>query len=101
MLDTWAWFASLISDVIYSSLGIEDPHPAGFAGAIFCVSFHFCSTNFSIAESIILVPDNKSRNIPEVVYVRRWVVGVLGIWREGVGWERGGSRWVSLSLTWV
>jgi hypothetical protein len=49
----------------------------------------------------IIVPDNKSRNIPEVVFVRRWAVGVLGIWREGVGWERGGSRWVSLSPTWV
>ncbi len=47
------------------------------------------------------VPDDKSRNIPEVVFVRRWAVGVLGIWREGVGWERGGSRWVSLSPTWV
>jgi hypothetical protein len=45
------------------------------------------------------VPDNKSRNIPEVVFVRRWAVGVLGIWREGVGWARGGSRWVSLSPT--
>ncbi len=29
------------------------------------------------------VPDNKSRNIPEVVLVRRWAVGVLGIGREG------------------
>jgi hypothetical protein len=48
-----------------------------------------------------IVPDNKSRNIPEVVFVRRWAVGVLGIWREGVGWERGRSRWVSLSPTWV
>ena len=46
------------------------------------------------------VLNNKSRNIPEVVFVRRWAVGVLGIWREGVGWERGGSRWVSLSPTW-
>jgi hypothetical protein len=50
---------------------------------------------------MICVPDNKNRNIPEVVFVRRWAVGVLGIWREGVGWERGGSRWVSLSPTWV
>jgi hypothetical protein len=29
------------------------------------------------------VPDSKSRNIPEVVIVRRWAVGVLGIWRGG------------------
>ncbi len=32
---------------------------------------------------IVIVPDNKSRNIPEVVFVWRWAVGVLGIWR---GW---------------
>jgi hypothetical protein len=33
----------------------------------------------------ISVPD-RSRNIPEVVLVRRWAVGVLGIWRgEGLG----------------
>ena len=31
------------------------------------------------------VLDTKSQNIPEVVFVRRWAVGVLGIWREGVG----------------
>jgi hypothetical protein len=32
------------------------------------------------------VPDKGSRNIPEVVLVRRWAVGVLGIWRgEGLG----------------
>ncbi len=36
-------------------------------------------------KNCISVPDNKSRNIPEVVFVRRWAVGVLGIWREGVG----------------
>jgi hypothetical protein len=33
----------------------------------------------------IIVLDTKSQNIPEVVFVRRWAVGVLGIWREGVG----------------
>jgi hypothetical protein len=36
-------------------------------------------------KSVCLVLDTKSQNIPEVVFVRRWVVGVLGIWREGVG----------------
>jgi hypothetical protein len=46
------------------------------------------------------VPDNKSRNIPEVVLVRRWEVGVLGIWRGGVGWVKGGANGVSLSATW-
>jgi hypothetical protein len=39
---------------------------------------------------IVLV--SKSRNIPEVVLVRRWAVGVLGIWRGGVGWVKGGAR---------
>jgi hypothetical protein len=38
------------------------------------------------------VADSKSRNIPEVVLVRRWAVGVLGIWRGGVGWVRGGGQ---------
>jgi hypothetical protein len=45
------------------------------------------------------VPDNKSRNIPEVVLVRRWAVGVPGIWREGVGWVKGGANGVSLQAT--
>ncbi len=45
------------------------------------------------------VPDNKSRNIPEVVLVRRWAVGVLGIWRGGVGWVKGGANGVSLQAT--
>jgi hypothetical protein len=47
-----------------------------------------------------IVPDNKSQNIPEVVLVRRWAVGVLGIWRGGVGWVKGGANGVSLSATW-
>jgi hypothetical protein len=38
-----------------------------------------------IAVKFISVLDTKSQNIPEVVFVRRWAVGVLGIWREGVG----------------
>jgi hypothetical protein len=46
------------------------------------------------------VPDSKSRNIPEVVFERRWAVGVLGIWREGVGWVKGGANGVSLSASW-
>ncbi len=40
----------------------------------------------------VVVPDNKSRNIPEVVLVRRWVVGVLGIWKEGVGGTQRGDK---------
>jgi hypothetical protein len=45
-------------------------------------------------EKIISVPDRRSRNVPEVVVVRRWAVGVLGIWRGeglGEGWNKGGS----------
>ncbi len=42
----------------------------------------------------LYVPDRRSRNIPEVVVVRRWAGGVLGIWRGeglGEGWDKGGS----------
>ncbi len=64
----------------------------------FFISFHFQMKNRE--NSIFLgkyerkrigtVPDSKSRNIPEVVIVRRWAVGVLGIWRGGtVGWRVG------------
>ncbi len=49
--------------------------------------------------SVRLVPDSKSRNIPDFVLVRRWAVGVLGIWREGVGWVKGGANGVSLQAT--
>jgi hypothetical protein len=47
----------------------------------------------------IIVPDSKSRNIPEVVLVRRRAVGVLGIWRGGVGWVKGVANGVSLQAT--
>ncbi len=45
------------------------------------------------------VPDNKSRNIPEVVLVGRWAVGVLGIWRGRDSWVKGGANGVSLQAT--
>jgi hypothetical protein len=48
---------------------------------------------------IINVPDNKSRNIPEVVLVRRWAVGVLGIWKGRDSWVKGGANGVSLQAT--
>ncbi len=41
-----------------------------------------------------IVPDKRSGNIPEVIVVRRWAVGVLGIWRGeglGEGWDKEGS----------
>jgi hypothetical protein len=41
-------------------------------------------------EAIIVVPDSKSRNIPEVVVVRRRAGGVLGIWEGWVNWWRVG-----------
>ncbi len=37
------------------------------------------------------VPDSKSRNIPEVVIVRRWAVRVLGIWKGWDSWVKGGQ----------
>jgi hypothetical protein len=52
-----------------------------------------------VSDTNICVPDSKSRNISEVVLVRRWTVGVLGIWREGVGWVKGGANGVSLQAT--
>jgi hypothetical protein len=45
------------------------------------------------------VPDSKSWNIPEVVIVRRWAVGVLGIWKGWDGWVKGGANRVSLQAT--
>jgi hypothetical protein len=40
---------------------------------------------------ISIVPDRRCRTVPEVVLVRRWSVGVLGIWR-GEGWGEGWDR---------
>jgi hypothetical protein len=56
---------------------------------------------WSRAES---VPDRKSRNIPEVVLVRHWAVGVLGIWRGeglGEGWDKGGQFTSNLRPRWT
>jgi hypothetical protein len=50
------------------------------------------------------VPDRRSRNIPEVVLVRRWAVGVLGIWEgEGLGeeWGKGGQFTSNLRPRWT
>ncbi len=49
--------------------------------------------------STISVPDNKSRNIPEVVLVRRWAVGVLGIWRGGGELGEGWGKWGQFTRT--
>ncbi len=37
---------------------------------------------------VIIVPDRRRRILPEVVLVRRWVIGVPGIWR-GEGLRKG------------
>jgi hypothetical protein len=43
--------------------------------------------------SSISVPDRRRRIVPEVVLVRRWVIGVLGSWRgEGLGKGLGQGR---------
>jgi hypothetical protein len=50
----------------------------------------------SSLEPYLNVPDRRCRIQLEVVFVRRWVIGVLGIWRgEGFG-ERFRTREVSL-----
>jgi hypothetical protein len=49
-------------------------------------------------------PDRISRIIPEVVLVRRWTVGVLGIWRGeglGEGWGKGGEFTSNLRPRWT
>ncbi len=53
---------------------------------------------------MVSVPDRRSRNIPEVVLVRRWAVGVLGIWRGeglGEGWDKGGQFTSNLRPRWT
>ncbi len=50
------------------------------------------------------VPDRRRRIIPEVVIVRRWAAGVLGIWRGeslGKGWDRGGQFTSNLRPRWT
>jgi hypothetical protein len=46
-----------------------------------------------------VVPDSKSRNVPEVVVVRHGAGGVLGIWGGWVSWVKGGANGVSLQAT--
>jgi hypothetical protein len=53
---------------------------------------------------IRIVPDRRRRILPEVVLVRRWVAGVLGIWRGeglGKGWGRGGQFTSNLRPRWT
>jgi hypothetical protein len=42
---------------------------------------------------VSIVPDRRRRTVPEVILVRRWVIGVPGIWRwEGLGKGLGQGR---------
>ncbi len=57
---------------------------------------------YSENKRYVLVPDSKSRNIPEVVVVRRWAVGILGFGGEGwagcYGWGKWGQFTSNLRL---
>jgi hypothetical protein len=50
------------------------------------------------------VPDRRHRIVPEVILVRRWAIGVLGIWKgEGLekGWGKGGQFTSNLRPRWT
>jgi hypothetical protein len=52
----------------------------------------------------VVVPDRRHWIIPEVVLVRRWVIGVLGIWKGeglGMGWGKGGQFTSDLRPRWT
>jgi hypothetical protein len=52
----------------------------------------------------LFVPDIRRWIVPEVVLVRCWVIGVLGIWRGrvwGKGWDRGGQFTSNLRPRWT
>jgi hypothetical protein len=57
-----------------------------------------------LALLMLSVPDRRCRIQPEVVLVRRWVIGVLGIWRGeglGKGLGRGRSVYKQPKLRWM
>jgi hypothetical protein len=52
-----------------------------------------------ICIKVVIVRDRRRRIVPEVVLVRCWVIGVLGIWRgEGLGKGLGQGRSVYKQL---
>jgi hypothetical protein len=57
------------------------------------------SQSLTFMGQIITVPNSKSRNIPEVVIVRRRAGGVLGVWEGWVSWVKGVANRVSLQAT--
>ncbi len=46
------------------------------------------------ADSVVVVPDRRRQVVPEVVLVRRWAIGVLGI--EGGGFGEGLGQGMSV-----
>jgi hypothetical protein len=60
---------------------------------------HYLVKILQVLDQLLTVPDNKSRNIPEVVIVRRGAGGVLGIWEGWVNWVKGGANGASLQAT--
>ncbi len=62
-------------------------------------SISYLFNNFLKTHDTFHVLDSKSRNIPEVVIVRRGAIGALGIWRGWVSWVKGGANGVSLRAT--
>ncbi len=70
----------------YASEQLDLLHAKSFTGELLASKNHFCGGDVS-------VPDRRRRIISEVVLVRRWVIGVLGIWRgEGLGEGLGQGR---------
>jgi hypothetical protein len=64
------------------------------------LDYFLCKNNiFNCSDLGGNVPDSKSRNIPEVVLVGRWAIGVLGSWKGWDSWVKGGANGVSLQAT--
>jgi hypothetical protein len=57
-----------------------------------------------VTQEICTVPDRRRRIVPEVLVVRHWVIGVLGIGGgrvKGKGWDRGGQFTSNLRPRWT
>jgi hypothetical protein len=76
-----------------------EPGTAGQqSGALSTILTPIFTSWFWISHNVT-VPDSKSRNIPEVVVVRRGAGGVLGVQGGWVSWVKGGANVVSLQAT--
>ncbi len=90
-----------LSEKVVSVCNVALPEQIFAARNLPCLS-NFClllTPAWVAGPCVLLVPDNKSRNVPEVVVVRRWAVGIWDFGREGVGWVKGGANGVSLQAT--